>query len=396
MCEQLINHSPDLRQLIDEGYEIEIISSHLIMRSVPYVTSKKEVQRGKLVSTLNLSGDRATPPDEHQIMFSGETPCDHNGHPLDKIILSNTCQDVGGGLIVNHHFSSKPKSGRYPNYYEKMTAYAAILESEAAAIESGVTARTFHVIEANSENSPFRYIETASSRSGICALSRRLNKEIVGIVGLGGTGSYILDFIAKTHVTEIHLFDGDKFGQHNAFRAPGASTIEQLREKPLKVNYHKARYDAMRRGIHAHGSYIDESNIHLLRNMSFVFLCTDPFSSKNRAVSALEEWGIPFIDVGMGVNLIDGVLSGSLRTTFSDPKRRDAARLCIPLCSADPENLYDNNIQIAELNAMLATFAVLRWKKFRGIFADLENELTSTFNTDGNHLLNKDDAKDAE
>jgi hypothetical protein len=35
----------------------------------------------------------------------------------------------------------------------------------------------------------------------------------------------VLDFTAKTHVKEIHLFDGDTFFQHNAFRAPGAANL---------------------------------------------------------------------------------------------------------------------------------------------------------------------------
>jgi len=59
----------------------------------------------------------------------------------------------------------------------------------------------------------------------------------VAIVGVGGTGSYILDFLAKTRVREIHLFDGDYFFSHNAFRTPGAATIAELRARPLKVDH---------------------------------------------------------------------------------------------------------------------------------------------------------------
>ena len=59
----------------------------------------------------------------------------------------------------------------------------------------------------------------------------------IGIIGLGGTGSYILDFIAKTYVGEIHLYDSDKVLQHNAFRAPGAPSLQKLNEPVLKVDY---------------------------------------------------------------------------------------------------------------------------------------------------------------
>jgi hypothetical protein len=39
-----------------------------------------------------------------------------------------------------------------------------------------------------------------------------------------------LDFVAKTPVEEIHLFDSDVFLQHNAFRAPGAINKERFSE----------------------------------------------------------------------------------------------------------------------------------------------------------------------
>jgi tRNA A37 threonylcarbamoyladenosine dehydratase len=54
----------------------------------------------------------------------------------------------------------------------------------------------------------------------------------------GGTGSYVLDFVAKTPVKEIHLFDGDIFDQHNAFRAPGAPSGEELEQRLKKVAVH--------------------------------------------------------------------------------------------------------------------------------------------------------------
>ena len=54
-------------------------------------------------------------------------------------------------------------------------------------------------------------------------------------MGLGGTGSYVLDLVAKTPVWEIHLFDGDAFLQHNAFRSPGAPSLDELEAQPPKA-----------------------------------------------------------------------------------------------------------------------------------------------------------------
>lgn len=69
----------------------------------------------------------------------------------------------------------------------------------------------------------------------------------MAIIGLGGTGGYVLDQVAKTPVREIHLFDGDTFDMHNAFRAPGAATESDF-GKP-KVEYFKAMYSNMHKSI---------------------------------------------------------------------------------------------------------------------------------------------------
>ena len=48
------------------------------------------------------------------------------------------------------------------------------------------------------------------------------------------------------------------------------------------------------------------TNIEELRGMDFVFLSVDKGSVKRVIVEKLEEFNIPFIDVGMGVQLNDG------------------------------------------------------------------------------------------
>ena len=96
---------------------------------------------------------------------------------------------------------------------------------------------------------------------------------LIGIIGVGGTGSYVLDQVAKTPVSEIHLFDGDVFCQHNAFRAPGAPTKEILELSQKKVDYLSELYGHMHKGIVAHPTYVNETNVEELSGLDFVFLC---------------------------------------------------------------------------------------------------------------------------
>ena len=57
----------------------------------------------------------------------------------------------------------------------------------------------------------FRYPDMATTRAGIGAATEKLLSDRVAIIGLGGTGSYILDLLAKSPINEIHIFDGDVF-----------------------------------------------------------------------------------------------------------------------------------------------------------------------------------------
>ena len=284
--------------------------------------------------------------------------------------------------------------GGYRDYYHKMSTYADMLSSHAQSIDGDATAKTFNVIEAGQDDSVFNYIDTASSRAGISAVTKKLELDRIGIVGLGGTGSYVLDLVAKTPVREIHLFDKDQFLQHNAFRAPGAATLDDLKAKLSKVAYMKKQYAPLRRGIVTHEVYIDETNIDLLREMNYVFLCMDGGSAKGDIIRKLEEFVVPFVDVGMGIELVDDRLLGILRVTASTPGQRDHVwnKQRIPISTGNIDDVYSTNIQVADLNALNAALAVIKWKKLCGFYADLEREHFSAYTIDGNIITNEDPA----
>ena len=209
-------------------------------------------------------------------------------------------------------------------------------------------------------------------------------------MGLGGVGCYVLDLVAKTPVPEIHLFDGDIFLNHNAFRAPGAAPLDDLRKKPQKVHYLAELYSRMRKNVVPHDCYVTEETVEQLQEMTFVFLCIDKGRAKRLIVERLEQWGTPFIDVGMGVQLVDGALTGVLTVTTSTPEKRDHVRGRIAFSDGEADNEYSRNVQIADLNALNATLAVIKWKKLRGYYHDLDKEHFSTYTIDGNHLTNED------
>ena len=393
MSQKPISRSADLTRLRNEGYDLEIRSDHLLVMDVPYVAAGRIVKRGILVMPLKLAGDVTVRPENHVAHFIGEFPCRADGAQITTIgNPGNGRNKLGEGVEIDHTFSAKPMpSGFYENYYDKVTQYVTLLSGYAQKIEPGATAKAFRpVAAAAEEETVFKYIDTASPRAEIGAVTAKLaTVKKVAIVGLGGTGSYVLDFVAKTPVGEIHLFDGDEFLQHNAFRTPGAPSLEDLVAKPKKAAYLKGIYDKMRNGIVVHEEYIGPDNVDALRDMSFVFMCLEG-PDKKLIVEKLEECGLSFIDVGMGVYLSDGVLGGILRVTTSTLAQRDHLCKRGAFSDSDTRNEYATNIQIAELNALNAALAVIKWKKLAGFYQDLDFEHSCTYTIGGNMLRNED------
>lgn len=185
MSAQLIARSPDLTRLRAEGYHITVGSNgYLLVHDVPYVNGVGKVLTGTLISTLNTSGDTTAQPDDHTIWFIGSYPCNQRGNEIEG--LRNTGRhQIDAHLVADFRFSSKPPSGQYPNYYEKVTTYVAILESPAQAIDPMASAKTFPVVVEADDERVFAYLDSASTRAGIVAASRKLELSRVAIAGLG-------------------------------------------------------------------------------------------------------------------------------------------------------------------------------------------------------------------
>ena len=87
------------------------------------------------------------------------------------------------------------------------------------------------------------------------------------------------------------------------------------------------------------------------------------------------------------MELVDGSLGGILRVTASTPEKRDHVHARrISFAGGGANDIYSSNIQVADLNALNAVLAVIKWKKIRGFYRDLEREHHCTYTTDGNQL----------
>lgn len=359
--------------MIEKGYAVAFDGPHLIVRDIPYLDAAGALHWAALVAKLVFVDEVRVVQDDHQIYFSGAVPHNMDGTPVQNLAggrhtfpLSKSSDDV----VVQRSFSNKPRStGKFENFFDKIESYVALVAGPAMS-RHNVSPYTFRIVESEQEPSVFKFQDTLTSRAEITELSRRFAHEVVAIIGLGGTGSFVLDYIVKTPVKEVRAFDLDPFHVHNAFRSPGRLGASELGKSKAEV--YADRYDNFRHGLALLPKMLGTASACDLDGVTFAFVCVDKGSARAEVFQMLIERGVPFIDVGMGPALSkQGPIKGMLRTTYYPPGK--AAEL---LASGHaeirdaPEDVYRTNIQLAELNALNASIAVIRFKQLRGFYVD--------------------------
>ena len=243
-------------------------------------------------------------------------------------------------------------------------------------------------------DSVFKFSDTLTSRAEISDLAAKFKGEVIAVIGLGGTGAYIFDFLVKTPVREIRAFDNDRFHVHNAFRSPGHLEADELGLPKAEV--YGSRYDNFRHGLSAFPQYVDPSCSQELDGVTFAFVCVDKGSARAGIFELLLSLRIPFIDVGMGLNRKHGPIRGMLRTTYypADNGSEVRDRGFAPL-NDSPDDVYKTNIQISELNALNAALAVIRYKQIRGFYLEEASLVNSLLEISDLKMYSLGDADDS-
>lgn len=369
MFHQLVSHNDDLRRLVETGYAVAIDSGYLIVRDIPYLDGLKALRSGAFVAKLEFVDNLRVKQDDHQVWFAGAVPHGLDGNPIPNLgggpkplALGEASKDV----VVERRFSNKPKvTGKFEDFFEKIDSYVTIISGPAMELYD-VTPYTFRSVE-KMPDSAFKFHDTLTSRAEITDLSAKFANDVVAIIGLGGTGSYLLDFLVKTPVREIRAFDLDGYHVHNAFRSPGR--VEENELGKSKAEIYSARYENFRKGLKVERKFIDRSSGADFDGVTFAFVCVDKGSSRAEIFDLLISKGIPFIDVGMGLNRKRGPVNGVMRATYYSAQDAQKVRdKGLAEMADEPDDIYRTNIQISEINALNACLAVIRFKQLRGFY----------------------------
>lgn len=367
MFHQLVNHNDDIRRLVEKGYAVGFDSNYLVIRDIPYLDQNKDLQIGAIVSKLIVIDQLHVRIDDHQIFFCGSHPCQLDGSSIsnlggDVTSLSLASED----LVVQRSFSNKPPAG-FANLFDKIESYLTIISGPAIGLYNA-NPFTFRISETITE-SVFKFHDTLTSRAEIGDLGMKFKEEIIAVIGVGGTGSYLLDFLVKTPVKEIRGFDLDWFHAHNAFRSPGKHEEAELGERKAEV--YQKRYEGFRHNLTIYPKFVDADTGPDLKGVTFAFVCVDKGSSRKEIFDLLIKMHIPFIDAGMGLNRDKGPIGGMLRATYySSELGPDVLAKQLAPINDDPDDVYRNNIQLSELNALNACLAVIKYKRLRGFYVD--------------------------
>lgn len=372
MLIELASHNDDIRRLLDKGYALRVDGTYLVVRDIPYLDGQGAKQVGAIVTRLEYIDKLRVKQDDHQIYFAGSAP-----HGLDSQPIPN----LGGGaaniplskddVVIQRSFSNKPRNSTgelvgFPDFFAKIEHYVRVISGPAME-RYNANPLTFRIDKETAGNSVFKFQDTLTSRAEISDLAAVFKDEIIAVIGLGGTGCYVLDFMVKTPVKEIRGFDGDFYHVHNAFRSPGR--LEEADLGKCKSEVYQNRYDNFRHGLALHQKYIDRTSSTDLTGVTFAFVCVDKGSARTEIFDLLIGLGIPFIDVGMGLNRKQGALAGTLRTTYySAENAAEIRKLQLAEMADDPNDLYRRNVQISELNALNACAAVVLYKQLRGFY----------------------------
>jgi len=377
---ELANHNDDLKRLLEKGYAVTEDHGHLVVRDIPYLDNNAQLQIGAIVSLMSDIDGKKVKPQDHQIFFSGSHPCEMDGTPMKGLGggPNNLVLPSSPDVQVQRSFSNKLTDANgqmrdYTDFFEKIEHYVRIISGPA--IEKYKRSPyTFRLVEETPTKSVFKFRDTLTSRAQIVDLSSKFANDVVAVIGLGGTGSYVLDFLVKMPVKEIRGFDFDDFHVHTTYRSPGRLTAndEYSELGKNKAEVYGSRYENFRDGLRFEPKYINADSLESLSAVTFAFVCVDQGKSRAGIFDLLISNHIPFIDVGMGLKRSqEGPLDGTLRATYYSVEDGQRLRdLGLAELVDDPADEYKVHIQTAELNALNATLAVIKFKQIRGFYAD--------------------------
>lgn len=336
-----------IKRLLVDGYSVGIHNKNLYIHNVPIINSSWYVEDWILISSLETSNIA-----QHWV-YSTIKPYRINeaGSCIPDDAPHYNVSPTNIDWIDVYQLSRKPPKD-YTDYYHKMVTYINILLQNAKEVNPDASA-TRWIPSPYPSNliSILNHFDSNASRGNFWYLDECFYGHDVAIIGMGWTWSYILDLVSRVPVSSITLFDDDTYEEHNFFRSPGIISYEWSRNKSLVF---AETYSYRHQRITAREVKINESNLWELDAFNFIFICIDSMHWRKIITDYLNSKWITYIDTGINVLRSRKGLMGVTKVSSHINLQESTEQ--------DDNNLYHENIQIAELNSLAASLAVIEWK----------------------------------
>ena len=353
------------------GFEIEVGSDEVRATGVPCLLAGGAFGSCTIATSYDSASgkpDKRIGGDVHAVQITVDNESDGLVYNADGTPIGN-CIDGDGKTWSNISIKKGSQSSPEEDSSAIELVYRYAKQIIGAASWAGHAQTSFIAVP-----DPFTIPNTFESRAAIGPVQNRIRGQSIAIIGLGGTGAYVLDLIAKTPVKNIHLFDSDEVHWHNFMRAPGAPTTQEIEAKSesdlLKVDYYHSKYSDLREGVQPHAIRVETASefIGFLKDhpIDYAFVCVDQltegdWSRQDVIYAALAEAGVPFIDSGVSITVEDQAVSGSI--TISAYEAGSAAWDTIPNGRVVGNMPGYRNVQLPEVNALAAALAVMEWRR---------------------------------
>jgi molybdopterin-synthase adenylyltransferase len=187
-----------------------------------------------------------------------------------------------------------------------------VTQIEEMAVRSGTDGKTIEVAALENGVLPERYLRNFKSLSPQDQI--RLLQSKIAVVGVGGLGGTVLEWLARVGVGHLKLIDGDRFEDHNLNRQMlctqdrlGTAKVQAAAERVCRINSSLT--------VEAHGEFLSRQNARrLVSGCDAVVDCLDNIQSRFILEAAAKNEGVPLISAAIAG------LTGHIITIFPEDK----------------------------------------------------------------------------
>ena len=194
----------------------------------------------------------------------------------------------------------------------------------------------------------------------------------VAIVGLGGVGAWIADFVVKADPREVHGWDYDCIEPKNILRMPGGLDPSAWIGRP-KADWFQETYSLIHTNVHGRNVKVLPENVQeVIEGTTFAFVAVDDANDRMMVCDALANARIPFVVAGLSPVRKDKRVKVSMRIVTAHAgvsSWRDA----IPQVGQAGQDDY-GSLDLPEVYSMAAGWAIQSWRKMRGQICQEQRE----------------------